>query len=52
MKDTIFLSYTVESFLEKTDIDQRLVDLVKRVMKKIQKYFNANSYTSQRNCKE
>lgn len=52
MDDTSFLSFTEESVLEKIDIDPRLVDSFKRVMKKIQEYFNANGYTSQRNYKE
>ena len=52
MEDTSFLSFTEDSIIDKIDIDPRLIDSFKRVMKKIQNYFNANGYTSQRNYKE
>ena len=52
MEDTSFLSFTEDSIIDKIDIDPRLIDSFKRVMKKIQEYFNANGYTSQRNYKE
>lgn len=52
MEDTSFLNFTEDSIIDKIDIDPRLIDSFKRVMKKIQEYFNANGYTSQRNYKE
>lgn len=52
MEDNSFIKLTEEGTLEKINIDSRLVDSFKSVMKKIQDYFNANGYTSQRNYKE
>lgn len=50
--DNSFLYFTTPEVLSKIDIDPRLVDSFKRVMNKLQEYFNANGYTSQRNYKE
>ena len=52
MEDNSFLYFTSPEVLSKIDIDPRLEDSFKRVMNKLQEYFNANGYTSQRNYKE
>ncbi len=52
MEDASFIYFTDDSILEKIDIDPRLVDSFKRVINKIQSYFNANGYTAERNYKE
>lgn len=52
MEDTSFLYFTQDDIIKKIDIDPRLVDSFKRVMVKLQDYFNANGYTSQRDYKE
>lgn len=52
MEDKSFLYFTEPEVLSKIDIDPRLEDSFKRVMNKLQEYFNANGYTSQRNYKE
>lgn len=52
MEDTSFIDLTKKENLSKIDIDPRLEDSFKRVMNKIQEYFNANGYTSRRNYKE
>lgn len=52
MQDESFVYFTQDDILSKIDIDPRLVDSFKRVMAKLQDYFNANGYTSQRNYKE
>lgn len=48
MEDSSFLYLTNDETISKIDIDPRLIDSFKRVMQKIQLYFNANGYTSQR----
>ena len=52
MEDNSFLYFTQDEVLSKIDIDPRLIDSFKRVMAKMQGYYNANGYTSQRNFKE
>jgi len=52
MKDNSFLYFTKDEVIEKIDIDPRLVDSFKRVMIKLQEYFDANDYTLDRNYKE
>lgn len=52
MEDASFLYFTQDDIIKKIDIDPRLVDSFKRVMAKLQDYFNANGYTSQRDYKE
>ncbi len=52
MEDKSFEYLTQDNIIEKIDIDSRLIDSFKRVMKKQQEYFNANGYTSQRDYKE
>ena len=49
MEDKSFLYFTQDEVIEKMNIDSRLVESFKRVMKTIQKCFNANGYTSERN---
>ena len=51
MNDKSFLELTNEEILSKIKIDPRLREPFKRVMKKMQAYFNANGYTSQRDYK-
>lgn len=50
--DNSFTYFTKEEVISKLDIDSRLVESFERVMRKIQIYFNANEYTSERNYKE
>lgn len=50
--DNSFIYFTKEEVISKLDIDSRLVDCFKRVMRKMQIYFNANGYTSERNYKD
>lgn len=52
MEDKSFINLISEENLSKINIDPRIVDSFKRVMKKIQVYFNANGYTSERNYQE
>ena len=52
MSDDSFLYFTQNDIIEKISIDPRLTDSFKRVMIKLQEYFNANGYTEQRNYKE
>ena len=49
MENKDFIYFRNEDVLNKVDIDPRLVDSFERVMKKIQEYFNANGYTTERN---
>ena len=51
MEDKSFVNLLSEENLSKIDIDPRLIDCFKRVMNKLQDYFNANGYTSQRDYK-
>lgn len=46
--DNSFIKLTSEENINKINIDPRLVDSFKRVMHKIQEYFNANGYSNQR----
>lgn len=48
MEDKSFINLLTEENLSKINIDPRLVDSFKRVMKKMQVYFNSNGYTSER----
>lgn len=48
MDDKSFINLLTEENLAKINIDPRLVDSFKRVMKKMQVYFNSNGYTSER----
>lgn len=50
--DNSFIYFTTPEVLSKIDIDPRLEESFKRVMKKIQEYFNVNDYVSRRNYKE
>lgn len=43
-----FINLTKEENINRINIDPRLVDSFKRVMYKIQEYFNANGYSTQR----
>ena len=52
MEDNSFLYFIDDSILSKIDIDSRLVDSFKRVLSKIQVYFNSNGYTSDRDYKD
>lgn len=52
MNDTSFLYFTQDDVISKIDIDPRLIDSFKRVMTKMQEYFNANGYTEDRNYRE
>ena len=51
MEDNSFLYFTQDEIIEKINIDSRLVESFKRVMAKIQEYYNANGYTKQRDFK-
>ena len=46
MNDKSFLELTNEEILSKIKIDPRLREPFKRVMQKMQAYFNANGYTA------
>ena len=48
MEDKSFLYYTQDEIIDKLDIDPRLIEPFKRVMHKIQEYFNAHGYTQER----
>ena len=48
MEDTSFIDLTKVENLKRLSIDARLVPCFKRVMAKLQAYFNANGYTMQR----
>lgn len=48
MEDKSFINLLTEENLSKINIDPRLVDSFRRVMKKMQVYFNSNGYTSER----
>ena len=52
MEDKSFVDLLSEENLSKINIDPRLVDSFKRVIKKMQVYFNSNGYTSERNYQE
>lgn len=52
VEDKSFIDLLTEENLSKIDIDSRLVDSFKRVTDKLQTYFNANGYTSQRDYKK
>lgn len=52
VEDKSFIDLLTEENLSKIDIDPRLVDSFKRVTDKLQTYFNANGYTSQRDYKK
>ena len=40
MEDSSFIYFTQDDVISKIDIDTRLVDSFKRVMKRLQDYFN------------
>lgn len=46
MKDTCFIDLIKEENLKRINIDPRLIDTFKRVMERMQKYFNDNGYNS------
>ncbi len=52
VEDKSFIDLLTEENLSKIDIDPRLIDCFKRVTDKLQTYFNANGYTSQRDYKK
>jgi hypothetical protein len=52
VEDNSFLYFVDDSVLSKIDIDPRLVDSFKRVLSRIQVYFNSNGYVVDRNYKE
>lgn len=52
VEDKSFIDLLTEENLSKIDIDPRLIDSFKRVTDKLQTYFNANGYTSQRDYKK
>ena len=52
VEDKSFIDLSTEENLSKIDIDPRLIDSFKRVTDKLQTYFNANGYTSQRDYKK
>lgn len=52
MEDKSFLYFLQDDFINKIDIDPRLVPSFKRILTKIQNYFNANNYTKERNYQE
>ncbi len=52
MEDTSFIDLLKEENLSKIDIDPRLMESFKNVLKKMQAYFNANGYTGLRNYAE
>lgn len=52
MEDKSFVTLLSEDNLSRINIDSRLVDSFKRVMKKMQVYFNSNGYTFERNYQE
>lgn len=51
MEDKSFINLLSDENLSKIDIDSRLTASFKRVIDKLQTYFNANGYTSQRDYK-
>ena len=52
MEDNSFLYFTNNDVISNIDIDPRLIDSFKRVLNKIQVYFNSNGYTKQRDYKD
>lgn len=48
MEDRSFINLCRDDMIARLDIDPRIVDVFKNVMKKMQAYFNANGYTSER----
>ena len=48
MEDISFIKLLDQNSLSKIDIDSRLIPSFKRVINKMQAYFNANGYTAQR----
>lgn len=52
MEDKSFTNLLTEENLAKINIDPRLVDSFKRITDRLQTYFNANGYTSQRDYKK
>lgn len=48
MDDKSFVSLLNEDILEKINIDAELIESFKRVIRKIQEYFNSNGYTLER----
>lgn len=52
MEDTSFIDLTKEENLSKINIDPRLIEPFKEVMKKMQAYFNASGYTEKINYTE
>ena len=52
MEDKSFVNLINDDVLNRIKIDPRLREPFKNVMKRMQKYFNANGYTSQRDYKD
>lgn len=52
MEDKSFINLTNEENLNKINIDSRLIETFKKVMKELQEYFNANGYTEKINYEE
>ncbi len=52
MEDNSFVYFTQDDVLKNIDIDPRLVESFKRVMTRLQKYFNEKGYTKDRDYKE
>lgn len=52
MEDKSFINLTNEENLNHINIDQRLIETFKKVMKEMQEYFNANGYTEKINYEE
>lgn len=52
MSNNSFVNLLKEEKIKNINIDSRLIDSFKRVMNKLQVYFDANGYTSQRNYEE
>lgn len=51
MEDKSFLELINEEILKEIKIDPRLREPFKKIMKKLQAYFNANGYTTQTDYK-
>ena len=52
MEDNSFVYFTQDDVLKNIDIDPRLVESFKRVMTRLQKYFNEKGYTKDRDYRE
>jgi hypothetical protein len=52
MENTSFIDFCNDDYISKMNIDPRLVDALKNVLKKIQVYFNNNGYSNIENYQE